>query len=216
MSCPSKCGSYVTMISNFFIFIINECFTNLGSVTTLELFFFFFTHDQISVKVFFRYFFTVFKLFNNCFNKFISSIVTSKNSYSASTRSPRHVPWGLPKGTNVRDLQWNFRRLLEDQNKNWWVNDKCFWDSIVLPLHIYYCFSLENKYSKVLNGDVHGTPTGPICGSVLGTFLGRGSYRFFKFNSETYETYFDRLLKTLKLILVARNLVNSIVIKKII
>ena len=80
MSCTSKFSSYVTMISNFFIVIINEFFTNPASVTRLKLFFYF-THDQIFVKSFFHYFFTVFKLFKNCFNKFISSIFTSKSNY---------------------------------------------------------------------------------------------------------------------------------------
>ena len=32
---------------------------------------------------------------------------------------------------------------------------------------------------------------------ILGKSLGRRSYMFFKFNSETYLTYFDRLLETL-------------------
>ena len=81
MSCTSKFSSYVTMISNFFIIIINEFFTNPASVARLELFFFLFTHDQIFVEMLFHYFFTVFILFKNCFNKFISSIFTSKNNY---------------------------------------------------------------------------------------------------------------------------------------
>ena len=69
-----------------------------------------------------------------------------------------------------------------------------------------------------------GTFTGclrdPVAGSprakwweVLETSLGRRWYMFFKFNSETYKTYLDRLLKW---IVLAKNSVNSIVIKKII
>ena len=55
---------------------------------------------------------------------------------------------------------------------------KVFLDTIVLVLHIYYCFLLEkNKNSKVLNGDVHGTSTEPSCetsqGPNDGTFWGR-------------------------------------------
>ena len=42
---------------------------------------FFFTHDQIFVKMFFGYFFAVFKLFKNRFNKFIRSIFASKKNY---------------------------------------------------------------------------------------------------------------------------------------
>ena len=80
MSYTSKFASYMTMISNFFIVIINEFFTYSTRVTWFKLFFFF-THDQIFVKVFFHYFFTILILFKNCFNKFTSSIFTSKNSY---------------------------------------------------------------------------------------------------------------------------------------
>ena len=83
MSCASKFASYVTMISYFFIVIINEFFTNPANVTQLN-FFFFFTHNQIFVKVFLYYFFAVFILFKNCFNKFIRSIFTSKNNYRFS------------------------------------------------------------------------------------------------------------------------------------
>ena len=44
----------------------------------------FFSHNQIFVKIFFHYFFTVFILFKNCFNKFISSIFTSLKSNAKS------------------------------------------------------------------------------------------------------------------------------------
>ena len=84
MSCSTNFSSHVTMISSFFIVIINEFFTNPASVTWLKFFFFFFTLDQIFVKMFFHYSFTVFKLFKNRFNKFISSIFTSKNNYWVS------------------------------------------------------------------------------------------------------------------------------------
>ena len=76
MSCTSNFFSYVTMISNFFIIIINEFFTYPTFVTRLELFFLF-THYQIFVKMFFQYFFTILILFKNCFNKLISSIFTN-------------------------------------------------------------------------------------------------------------------------------------------
>ena len=81
MSFTSKFSNHMTMISNFFIVITNEFFTNPASVARLELFFFFLTYDEIFVQVFFRYFFTILILFKNCFNKFISSIFTSKNNY---------------------------------------------------------------------------------------------------------------------------------------
>ena len=80
MSLASKFASYVTIICYFFIVIINEFFTNPANAIRLKSFFFF-THDQTFVKAFFHYFFTVFKLFKNRFNKFISSIFTSENNY---------------------------------------------------------------------------------------------------------------------------------------
>ena len=64
---------------NFFIVMINKFFTNPSSVAWLILVFLFVTYDQIFVKVFFHYFFTVFILFKNCFNKVISSVFTPKN-----------------------------------------------------------------------------------------------------------------------------------------
>ena len=79
MSCTSKFSSYLTMVSYFFIF--RKFFTNPTRVTWLRLFFFI-SHDQIFNEMFFHYFFTVFILFKNCFNKFISSIFTSvKNTW---------------------------------------------------------------------------------------------------------------------------------------
>ena len=58
-------------------------FTNPANVTRLKLFFFF-THDQIFVKVLFHYFFTILILFKNHFNEFISSIFTSRKNYWVS------------------------------------------------------------------------------------------------------------------------------------
>ena len=66
-------------------------------------------------------------------------------------------------------------------------------------------FYWKNKYGKVVNEDVHGTPLGPSYGTSQGpddgTFWERprdvGHTCFFKFNTEIYLTYFDRLLKTL-------------------
>ena len=78
MGHTSNFSSYVTMISNFFIVMINKFFANPTTVTWLKLFFFFFTYDQIFLKVFFYYLFTTLILLRNCFNKFISTIFTSK------------------------------------------------------------------------------------------------------------------------------------------
>ena len=80
VSFASRFSSYVTMIFYFFIVIINEFFTNPASVSWLKLFFFFFSLDQTFGKVFFHYFFTEFILLKDCFNKFVSSIFTSKNN----------------------------------------------------------------------------------------------------------------------------------------
>ena len=81
VSCISKLSSYVTMSPDFFIVIFNEIFNYLTRVTWLRLFFLFFTQDQIFVKVFIHYSFTILTLFKNCFNKFISSIFISKSNY---------------------------------------------------------------------------------------------------------------------------------------
>ena len=72
--------TYVRRIPYFFIVIINESFAYPTNVAWLKLFFFF-THDQIFIKMFFHYFLTVFILLKNRFYKFISNIVTSKNNY---------------------------------------------------------------------------------------------------------------------------------------
>ena len=82
---------------------------------------------------------------------------------------------------------------------------KVFLDTIVLVLHIRYSCLLEkqicisSKWGRP--EDVYGTQLRDVLGTrlwdVLGTSPGRRSYMFFKFNSETYLTYFERLLETL-------------------
>ena len=82
---------------------------------------------------------------------------------------------------------------------------KVFLDAIVLVLHICYIFLLEKQICKSSKWgrprDVYGTQLPDVPGArgwdVLGTSPGRWSYMFFKFNSETYLTYFDRLLEIL-------------------
>ena len=107
--------------------------------------------------------------------------------YPASTRRPGDVPWRFPKGPNVRDLQGTFRGLLGNQQKNGWFDEKkCFLDAIVFVYTSITDFCWKNKYSKVLNREIHGTSTGPSCrtsrGPDDGTFWGT----FFQFNSEIY------------------------------
>ena len=75
MSCTSIFSCYMTMISYFFI--LNEFFTYSTSVTWSKIFFFFVSHDQILVKMFFHFFFTVIILSKNCFNESIRSISTA-------------------------------------------------------------------------------------------------------------------------------------------
>ena len=48
------------------------------------------------------------------------------------------------------------------------MKKECFLHAIVFVLHIHNFFYWKNKYSKVLNGDVHGTSTGPSCGTFGG------------------------------------------------
>ena len=60
----------------FFIVIINEFFKNPKRVNWLKIFFFF-SHNQFFVKM---SFFAILILFNNYFNKIISSIFTSKTT----------------------------------------------------------------------------------------------------------------------------------------
>ena len=58
-----------------------------------------------------------------------------------------------------------------------------------------------------------GTPTRRLLDLVAGR---PENQMIFTFNSETYYTYFDRLLKTLQWIVVLKNSVNTIVIEKMI
>ena len=65
----------------------------------------------------------------------------------------------------------------------------CFSEVIVLVLHVCFIFYRKSKYSKVLNGDVHRTSTGPSCVTSMEPNDGRpwdvGQSCFFKLNSQT-------------------------------
>ena len=134
--------------------------------------------------------------------------------FPAGTRRPEDVPWRFPKGPNVRDVQETLRR--PTKKLMIWLK-KGFLDAIVFILHIYYCFLLEKQIFKSSKWgrprDVYGTQLRDVSGTewwdVLGTSAGRRWYMLFKFNSKTYSTYFDKLLKW---IVVVKNSVNSIVI----
>ena len=118
-----------------------------------------------------------------------------------------------------------FKEFLGDQQKIDKLIKKCFLDAIVLVLHICYCFLLEKQICKSSKWgrlqDVYGTQLRNVPGTrwwgrfgeVLGTSSGRRSYMFFKFNSETYLTYFDKLLETLWWTVVAKNLTWGSVVK---
>ena len=113
-------------------------------------------------------------------------------SIPAGMRRPGTSPEGpqkvLTSGTSRRppgDLQGTLRGPTQKLMIQW---KNCFLDAIVFALHLYNCFFLEKKYSKVLNGDVHGTSTGLSCRTSRrpnnGTSgdAGRRSYMFFKSN----------------------------------
>ena len=104
-----------------------------------------------------------------------------KRPYPVGTQLARDVLWRSPKGPNFQDLQGTFRGLFD------LIQQSLLYTSITV-------FYWKSKYAKVLNGDAHGTSTGPICrtsrGPDDGTFCGRprdvGPTCSFKFNSETY------------------------------
>ena len=92
----------------------------------------------------------------------------------AHTQHPDDVPWRFHKGPNGRDLQRTFRGLLEDQQKNWSINEKS--DAIVLVLHIYYCFLEKQVFKSSKSGrprdvyriqfrDVQGTKWWEVLGT---------------------------------------------------
>ena len=129
-----------------------------------------------------------------------------RRNYPTGTQRSGDVPGRSHEGPNIRDLQGAFRWLLGDQQKKkiiYWK--KCFLDTIVLVLHICYYFLLENQICKSSKWrrprDVYETQVQDLPETrwwdVLGTSPGRPAYMFFKFNSETYLTYFDRLLEIL-------------------
>ena len=59
----------------------------------------------------------------------------------------------------------------DSQGTNTKIDDlmkKVFLNALVLVSRIYFCFYWKSKYSKVLNGNVHGTSMGPSCGTSRG------------------------------------------------
>ena len=89
--------------------------------------------------------------------------------YPAGTRRSGDVPWRFPKGSNVGDLWRTFRGLLEDRQKIDDLMKKVFFRcSSLYFTHLLHFFYWKNKYSKVLNRDVHSTYTGPSCGTSRG------------------------------------------------
>ena len=83
---------------------------------------------------------------------------------------PAHdVPGTSPEGPLKVLTSGTYRGPSRDQYENWWFNEKkCFLEAIILVLYMYSCFYWKNKYSKVLNRDVHRTSTGPSYGTPRG------------------------------------------------
>ena len=78
-------------------------------------------------------------------------------------RRPWDVPWRPPKGLNVRDLQWTFQgtnKKFDDLMRKVFFRciSPCF-------THLLLFFTGKNKYSKVRNGDIHGTSRRPRYGT---------------------------------------------------
>ena len=127
-----------------------------------------------------------------------------KLHYPSDRQRLRDVPWVFPEDHNIWDLQGGFRVLSGEQYKNWYLNEKNIFRShslyithLVLFLQEEQIFrSSERKCSRGVCGaqlrDVERTKWW----DVLGTFFGRRSYMFFKFNSQTFWNFFDRLLKS--------------------
>ena len=137
------------------------------------------------------------------------------NFNPAGTWRTGDILWRSPKGRKVRGLQGTNTEIVGLMRKLFFRNNS------LCITYLFLFFYRKNKYSKVLNRDVHGTSTGPSYGTFRGsndgTFWGRRSSMFLKFNARFLNsnwTYFDRLLKTLKWMVVAINSVNSILVKK--
>ena len=87
------------------------------------------------------------------------------------------------------------------------------------PVTVFYW---KNKYSKVLNGDAHGTTTRPSCGTSQGpndrTFWERpedvGRRGFLNSTQKPIKLTLTGYSNTLQLVEVAKNSVKSIEIKK--
>ena len=79
-----------------------------------------------------------------------------RRSLNVPTSRNYRRPSGEPQGTNTKT---------DDLIKN------CFLEAKVLVLHILVFYS-KNKYSIVLNWEVHGTSTKPSCGTSQRSYDG--------------------------------------------
>ena len=123
-----------------------------------------------------------------------------KNYLTASITQPtRGAPGTSPEGLLKVLTSGTSRGPLGDSEstnkKNWWFDEKSiFLDVLVFVSHIYYWFLLEKQTFKISKWgrprDVCGTQLWDVPGTkwwdVLGTSMGRRSYTFFKFKSESY------------------------------
>ena len=143
------------------------------------------------------------------FSRIYNHLASCTTAYIYTSQLMRDIPGTSPESSlkilTFGTSRGTFRGLLGDQHENWWFNEKCFLDVIALVLHIYYYFLLQKQIFKRSkwgrSRDVYGTQLRDVPGTkwwdVLGRSVGNRSYIFFKFDSEIYQTYFDRLLKTL-------------------
>ena len=119
----------------------------------------------------------------SCFFQFLYSFFVFCGWSTSTTQPARNVLGTSPEGTLKVLTSGTSRGTSRDsQETNTKTDDlmkkKRFLDVIVLVLHIHSCFLLEKKkYSKGLNGAIHGTFTRPSCwtsrGPYVGTFWGR-------------------------------------------
>ena len=103
----------------------------------------------------------------------LSLLITPQPARDASGTSPegslKVLTSGISRGPSGDS--YRTKKKIDDFIKK--VFFRC---NSLLFIHLLLFFT-EKKYSKVLNGDVHGTSTGPSCGTSRGpndgTFWGR-------------------------------------------
>ena len=128
MNCTSIFFFYTTMISCFFM--IKQFFTYPACLTWPKAFFLLFSHDQVLLKNFFHYFFTVTKLLKPHLNKIINCVLAPVNnnwmlnlllnllSTQACLKAKLHGMWSWYFSVQVWYLI--FKCLMWHQGKHFW------------------------------------------------------------------------------------------------